>query len=89
MKAELPKRLIHVEWEAALGWPEPERRRRVRRNFTSASTAGEQIARIRALPSHLQLVSVHESCAIEWTPIENVDTLPIPETPRTEGDDDE
>lgn len=74
----LPKRLYRVTWQAALGWPHPERRHEVARNYTTAETAGKQIATIRAMPSHLSLTSVHVT-EVEWSEIDP-ETLPVPET---------
>ena len=79
MSQPMPKRLYRVTWMAAVGWPEPERRQETARNYTTAETAGKQIAVIRAMPSHLELKSVHVSNDIEWALIEP-DTLPVPET---------
>lgn len=74
----LPTRLWRVTWDAAVGWPFPERRQETARNYTSAANAGRQVASIRALPSHLTLKSVHVSNDIEWEAVD-ADTLPVPE----------
>jgi len=75
--AKAPTRFWRVTWDAALGWPYPERRREVVRNFTDAKTAGAQVARIRAMPSHLKLKSVEVSNEVEWAPFD-ADELPVP-----------
>lgn len=61
----LPNRLIRVEWQAAYGWPEPERRYTTARNFASVTAAGRQLAAIERLPSHCRLLGVWET-ACDW-----------------------
>lgn len=78
----LPKRLYRVTWDAAVGWPHPERRQTTARNYATAENAGRQIASIRNLPSHLKLVSVCVTDC-EWTEIDP-DTLPIPDVETEE-----
>jgi hypothetical protein len=74
-----PTRIWRIEYEAALGWPEPEHRRKTYRHCFTAEAAGRQIATIRAMPSHLALDEVLVTSAlIEWEPVDPA-TLPIPE----------
>jgi hypothetical protein len=85
MPRPLARRFYRVCFDAAVGWPYPERRVEQVRHYTEAETAGRQIAAIRRLPSHLKLKSVHVSNDIEWTAIDP-NTLPIPSD--EEQDDD-
>lgn len=73
----LPSKLIRVEWSAAVGFPFPDKRHITARNFASEKNAGRQLAIIEALPSHLTLLSVHETHC-EWQPVDP-DTLPRPD----------
>ena len=78
-----PKRLWRVEWRAALGWPEPERRHDTARNYTTPLAAARQVQVIEALPSHLELTGVHVTdCA--WVEIDPSTLPPVPE----ENDDE-
>lgn len=77
--SDRPTRIWRVEYEAALGFPEPEVRRKTYRHCFSAEAAGRQIANIRAMPTHLALDGVVVTSApIEWEPVDP-ETLPIPD----------
>jgi hypothetical protein len=80
-----PSRLTRVEWDAAVGYPEPERRQRTARNYTTRENAGRQVSIIEAMPSHLSLVAVYETVCV-WEPVDPAD-LPRPEPTETEPDE--
>lgn len=79
--AKAPTRFWRVIYDAAVGFPEPDRRVRKTRHYTSAADAGRQVHVVRHGPlaaTHLALVSVDVSNEVEWTPVD-ADELPIPE----------
>jgi hypothetical protein len=83
VSAPRPKRLYRVEWRAALGWPEPERRHDTARNYTSAENAARQVQIIEALPSHLELTGVAVADC-EWV---EIDPTTLPEPKETDDED--
>lgn len=81
---ERPTRIWRIEYDAALGYPEPDVRRPTYRHCFSAEAAGRQLANIAAMPTHLKLNEVLvTSTPIEWEPVDPA-TLPVPQDPDLE-----
>jgi len=82
---DLPRYLYRVVFDAAVGWPHPDRRQRKQRTFTSPEYAGRQLARIEALPSHLTLVGVYVTGPCTWTEVDPAE-IPRPEVEEEDAD---
>lgn len=76
--AELPTRLWHLTYDAAVGFPEPTRRERKHRNYSDEAALGRQLATIERMPTHLKLISIAvTSEPIHWAPVDPA-TVPRP-----------
>lgn len=80
----LPRQFFHVEWRAARRYDRPNDRIDRRRNYTTAESAGDQVAALRRwMDSHVELVGVwvtsgHDGEALVWAEVDP-DSLPVHE----------